>query len=141
MNSNMTIRPETGASMLVLDGPNVLIIKRGKEPSKGLWAFPGGRQELGETLHETAIRELLEETALTAHDAEFIKFFEPMRTGPVGEIISHFVLGVFLCTSFTGNVVAGDDAADAAWVSLETMDRYDFTRNAKELLIETLTKT
>ncbi|KAL6757358.1 NUDIX hydrolase domain-like protein [Haematococcus lacustris] len=44
--------------------PEVLLIRRGKEPSKGLWCFPGGSQELGETIAECAAREVLEETGL-----------------------------------------------------------------------------
>lgn len=126
--------------MMVLDGSRALIIKRGKEPSKGLWAFPGGGQELGETLLDTAKRELFEETGLTAHNAEFIRFFEPMRENDAGEITSHYVLGLFLCTQFSGDVKAGDDADEAEWVTLETMKQYEFTRNAKEVLLEILTK-
>jgi len=140
MSNSPSLTPLTGASMFVLDGAKALIIKRGKEPSKGLWAFPGGGQELGETLHETAIRELFEETGLTAHQSEFIRFLEPMRKDANGKIISHYVLGMFLCTSFSGTVRASDDAEEAAWVSLETIDEYEFTRNARELLIQTLTK-
>ncbi len=140
MSNTQPLKPVTGASMFVLDGSNALIIKRGKEPSKGLWAFPGGGQELGETLQQTAIRELFEETGLTAHDSEFIELLEPMRKDTNGTITSHYVLGIFLCTSFSGTVKAADDAEEAAWVSLETIDQYEFTRNAKELLIKTLTK-
>jgi len=42
----------------------VLIVKRAKEPAKGLWCFPGGSLELGESLAECAVRELMEEGAV-----------------------------------------------------------------------------
>ena len=42
----------------------VLLVRRGKEPQKGMLTFPGGRLELGETMAECAMRETLEETGL-----------------------------------------------------------------------------
>ncbi len=42
-----------------------LLVERGRDPSKGWLAFPGGRREDGETPQEAAIRELNEETGLS----------------------------------------------------------------------------
>ncbi|DBA94790.1 TPA: hypothetical protein ACH3X1_002335 [Trebouxia sp. C0004] len=63
--------PRVGVGVVILrpnahekESAEVLLIKRGKAPSKGLWSFPGGSQELGETLVECAIRESKEETGL-----------------------------------------------------------------------------
>ena len=42
----------------------VLLVRRGKEPEKGMLTFPGGSLELGETMAECAARELMEETGL-----------------------------------------------------------------------------
>jgi len=44
--------------------PDLLLVRRAKEPSKGLWSFPGGSLELGETMAECAMREVLEETGI-----------------------------------------------------------------------------
>ncbi|KAL3163079.1 hypothetical protein ABBQ32_009498 [Trebouxia sp. C0010 RCD-2024] len=64
--------PRVGVGVVILrpasqqtKDTEVLLIKRGKAPSKGLWSFPGGSQELGETLVECALRESQEETGLT----------------------------------------------------------------------------
>lgn len=60
-------RPAVGVGVVIFrdliehDGPEVLLIRRGKPPSKGLISFPGGSQELGETVIECAIREAREE--------------------------------------------------------------------------------
>lgn len=63
--------PRVGVGVIVLrhlkdsmHGKDVLLIKRGKPPSEGKWSFPGGSQELGETILQTAIREVEEETGL-----------------------------------------------------------------------------
>lgn len=54
--------------------PEVLLIRRGKAPSKGLVSFPGGRQEAGETIIECAIRESVEETgARLKHRPEWLR--------------------------------------------------------------------
>ncbi|KAI8465305.1 MAG: NUDIX hydrolase domain-like protein [Monoraphidium minutum] len=44
--------------------PEVLLVKRAKEPAKGLWCFPGGSLELGESLAECAAREVMEEAGV-----------------------------------------------------------------------------
>jgi 8-oxo-dGTP diphosphatase len=67
------VHPRVGVAMCtfpsvdgVIDATHVALIRRGKEPGKGLWCLPGGRQELGEPLALTAVRELEEETGLRA---------------------------------------------------------------------------
>ena len=54
--------PRIGAGVVVFKAGNVLLVQRGKAPAKGSWSIPGGKQELGERIAETAIREVLEET-------------------------------------------------------------------------------
>ena len=55
-------------SVAVVRGNRLLLVKRGREPSRGLHAFPGGRVEPGETNEEAARRELFEETGLRAEN-------------------------------------------------------------------------
>jgi ADP-ribose pyrophosphatase len=126
--------PATGASILVLVEGEAVIVKRGKEPSKGLWALPGGKQEFGETLETTARRELLEETGLTAETLQFLKMIEPMRHDDRGIATSHYVLGVFLAKNISGRLVAGDDAAAAEWVCRKRLERYEFTGTSLDIL-------
>jgi ADP-ribose pyrophosphatase YjhB (NUDIX family) len=51
------------ATLPVIDD-RVLLVRRATEPGRGLWAYPGGYLEMGETLEEGALRETLEETGL-----------------------------------------------------------------------------
>ena len=53
------------AGAIVRDGDGrLLLIRRGREPGRGLWSLPGGRVEAGETRPEAVRREVLEETGL-----------------------------------------------------------------------------
>ncbi|MBT3399299.1 MAG: NUDIX domain-containing protein, partial [Rhodospirillaceae bacterium] len=57
-------RPIAGVGVVVLRDDQVLMIRRGREPRIGQWSIPGGKQELGETWQETAVREIREETGV-----------------------------------------------------------------------------
>jgi len=51
------------ATVPVTDG-GVILVRRGTDPGRGLWSYPGGYLEGGETIEQAAIRETLEETGL-----------------------------------------------------------------------------
>lgn len=47
-----------------INGSHIVLIKRDHEPFEGYWALPGGRQNIGETLERTVVREMEEETGI-----------------------------------------------------------------------------
>ena len=59
-------RPLVGVIAVVCHRDRVVLVQRGKQPSAGMWGFPGGHLELGETALQAAARELHEETGVTA---------------------------------------------------------------------------
>ena len=77
--SQVLQRPAVGVGVVIfrpqVGGNNqVLLIRRGKPPSKGMISFPGGRQELGETVIECAIREAKEECGIDLrHDPRLLR--------------------------------------------------------------------
>jgi ADP-ribose pyrophosphatase YjhB (NUDIX family) len=58
------------SSSRVIDTTHVALIRRGRAPGKGLWSVPGGRLEVGESLVNCALREVLEETGLVVRPAD-----------------------------------------------------------------------
>ncbi|MBZ9674888.1 NUDIX hydrolase [Mesorhizobium sp. ES1-1] len=106
-------------SVAVVRGDTVLLVKRARQPSKGLYAFPGGKVEPGETLADAVERELLEETGLHATD------YRPLREIHIdGRDDGHPVdyrLTVFGAAYAGGDAEASDDAETAAFYTLDQM--------------------
>jgi 8-oxo-dGTP diphosphatase len=63
----------------------LVVVRRDIEPGRGLLGLPGGFIELGESWREAAVRELFEETTITA-DADDVRLFDVHST-PSGMIL------------------------------------------------------
>lgn len=59
----------------VTDAGDVMLLRRGIEPGRGLWAQPGGFMEIDETVQEGAIRETLEETGLLVEPGDIVGLY------------------------------------------------------------------
>jgi len=92
----------------------VLLVRRGKPPFRGYWAFPGGFVELRETVEEALVRELREETGLSGHPVEIVGVY----SGPDRDPRKPTTTVAFLVGGRVGKPVGHDDAASAAWVPL-----------------------
>lgn len=90
----------------------VLLIKRDREPFKGLWAFPGGFVDKDESLERAAERELAEETGLSSIHFEQIGAFGDPGRDPRGHTVS-VVFAAVVDRRIEAH--AADDAADAEW--------------------------
>ncbi len=110
-------RPLLGVSTLVRRDGAVLLVRRGRPPAAGLWALPGGKVEFGERLEAAAIREIAEETGVTVDDLKRIDMAEIINRDPNGAVDFHAVLVVFAGRYVAGAAKAGDDAAEARWVT------------------------
>lgn len=102
---------------------HVLLIRRGRAPGKGLLALPGGFLEQRETVYQSALRELEEETGfrLLPSDMEAalkaVRVFDHPDRSQRGRVITHahyFDLGGRGLPEIAG----GDDAEDARWVPI-----------------------
>ena len=68
----MENRPKLAALAVVVRDAHVLLVRRRNPPDVGLWGYPGGHVEWGETVAEAAMRELHEETALRAEPLGYL---------------------------------------------------------------------
>lgn len=103
---------------------SLLLIKRAKPPEAGCWTLPGGRVENGECLEEAAVREVYEETGLIIRIHRELGQLD-LSDGRGGT----FEIHDFLASLADGELVAGDDAAEAGWFSAHQLADLNLTQN------------
>ena len=124
-------RPEVCVGAVAVDAGDLLLIRRGTEPGAGRWTVPGGRVEAGETLAEAVVRELAEEAGLEGVCDTLVGWVERLGDG------YHQVILDFRVTVLERREpVAGDDAVEAAWVSLHDVAELDLVDGLAEFLHE-----
>jgi ADP-ribose pyrophosphatase YjhB (NUDIX family) len=123
------MRPIVGVGAVILQDGKVILVKRRAEPGKGRWSIPGGSVHLGEKVRDATIREAKEESGLDIEivDDRPLDVFDSIITDERDRTKYHFALLEFLAKPKGGNLKAAEDAADARWVALEDVKKYDLT--------------
>ncbi|MDV6329957.1 bifunctional nicotinamide-nucleotide adenylyltransferase/Nudix hydroxylase [Asticcacaulis sp. 201] len=125
----------TTVDAVVVHSGHVLLVKRGAQPGKGLWALPGGFVNQQETLLTAALRELKEETRIKLPlpvlrgSLKGQRVFDEPDRSQRGRTITHAFYFEFPSGDLP-QVRGADDAARARWVSLAE------ARQMRELLFE-----
>ena len=119
-------RPELAVGAVAVHDDRILLVRRGRGPAAGEWSVPGGRVEAGETLQEAVVREMAEETGLEVVVERFLGWVERIGSGAgpaTGDEAFHFVILDFVVDVLDPErqPVAGDDAAEVAWVALDEL--------------------
>lgn len=107
--------PALTVDCVVIDAAErVLLIRRGRPPCAGAYAFPGGFVDVGETVEDACRRELMEETGVKAGKLHLLGVYSDPGRDPRG----HTCSVAFLTRLNRAVAVAGDDAAAVEWVPL-----------------------
>ncbi len=131
MAESETIKVGVGA--VIFRDAQMLLIKRGKAPFKGQWSIPGGGLDYGEAVRDGLVREIREETGVEVEILGLLDVFEALPRPEGGDFAQHVVLIDYVCEWQAGEPVAGDDAAEAEFVPVDTaLERlsWDKTREA-----------
>lgn len=130
--------PRLAALAVTIHEDHVLLVRRRNPPDAGLWGYPGGHVEPGETALQAAVRELLEETGIIAAPRTYVGNVDVIRRDESGDLKHHFLLAAVLCDYLSGVPEAADDALEAEWFSLEQV--LDGTLSLSDHVTETLQK-
>lgn len=126
----MTTAPEVAVGAVCTHLEALLLVRRGRGPAQGQWSVPGGHVVWGETVHEAVVRETYEETGLAVVVDRFLGWVERI------EVPHHHVILDFAVTALEPSraPVAGDDAAEVAWVPFADVSDLDLVGGLYEFL-------
>jgi len=100
----------------------VLILRRaGSAHATGFWCLPGGKVDYCDTVEESAVRELQEETSLVCNSLRFLFYQDSLPPEPGG---MHCINLYFAC-AVSGTVVLNNESSEFSWISREDIDEYE----------------
>lgn len=126
--------PRVGVGAVVLRNGRVLLVRRGSEPARGLWAIPGGGLNLGETLQQGAEREILEETGIVIRAGAPVFTCDSFERDGDGRVRFHYVIVDMSADYVSGDVRAADDAIEARWILPAEIRSISVTKTTLKML-------
>ena len=125
--------PRVGVGAVVLDGPCVLLARRGRPPGQGKWSIPGGLVHLGERIEDALVREIEEESGLRVRVVGLCGVID--RVVREGDAVRyHYVIIDYVAESVGGHLRAGSDAAEVRWVDMDDLGQYNTTDGLADMV-------
>lgn len=125
--------PVPAVAAIIVEQGRILLIRRGKSPSFGRWALPGGKVEIHETLQAAVRREVKEEAGIEIRVGEIAGVFDLMVDEPESDI-QHYIIIDFFANRVSGEPTFGDDASELRWVPVAELENYDLAQQLLERL-------
>lgn len=119
--------------IVVKDG-SVLLIRRGKEPSYGLWSVPGGAVDLGEGLRAATRREIREECGIEIDVTDVTEVLERVVRDSDDRVQYHYVLIDYLALWVSGDPTPSSEVLELRWVSPDDFPQYQMTRGTADVI-------
>ena len=120
-------QPVVGVGAIIIKNRQIVLIKRGNEPSKGKWTIPGGLVELSESPETAVIRETEEETGVEAINPQLIDVVSNVDLDEMGKVKYHYIIIDYLVHVVSGNAQAASDAQELRFVSFDEVENLDLT--------------
>ena len=113
---------------VIQNGEKILISQRlTNDKFGGLWEFPGGKQEQGESLEECLVREISEELNIQISIEKYLFNVEHIYDK------EKITLHVFVC-QFENGIPECQEVQDWKWIDFSNIDDYEFTKADKEVI-------
>jgi len=129
-------RPISSVAACVFKGKRILVIKRAQPPSQGLWSVPGGMVELGETIQDTAKREICEECGIEIDVGEVFHVANLIVPDEKGLVRFHYVVTYILADYVSGIARPGSDALDIIWATDQKLNNLDMNPVVRENMLK-----
>jgi 8-oxo-dGTP diphosphatase len=131
-------QPIVAVGAAVCRDEQVLVVQRGRAPSRGVWTVPGGAVDLGERMAEAAAREVREECGIEIEVGEPVGILDAVVRDEGGRIRFHYAIVDFAARYVSGVLRLNDELLDAAWITPLQFDAYRVPAKAREILDKAL---
>lgn len=136
MSRSYPDKPLVGVGAIIVKGEELLLVRRGRQPARGLWSIPGGRVEIGETLAQALQREIAEECGISIIVGPPVAVLDSIYIDAEGRVKYHYVLVDFWAEYAAGELHPASDVLEARWVPLKEVSGYTLTAGTLELITE-----
>lgn len=126
-------RPFLAVSAGIVHDGRILLVRRARAPMHGLFTFPGGVVEAGETLDEALRREVLEETALVIEPIGIAGSRDIIMRDRDGRLERHFVILAFAARLLGGEMALNEELAEARWLLPDEVAGLETTEGLGEI--------
>lgn len=126
--------PIAGVGAVVWKKDRVLLARRGHPPKAGSWSLPGGKQKLGETVQEAALREIGEEAGIQIRIVDIAAVVDLMDRDTQGQVLYHYTVVDLVAEWVAGDIRAGDDAAEVAWAHPDDFDSFNLSDDVRRVI-------
>ena len=127
--------PIVGVGGIIFAKTSVLLVKRNKEPGKGLWSLPGGAVELGETLTDALEREIAEEASIEIEIGGLVRVLDRIVHDPAKRVKYHYVIVDYWGSLVSGKPEPATDVIDARFVKLSRLHKWGINRVVEETIL------
>jgi ADP-ribose pyrophosphatase YjhB (NUDIX family) len=134
-------RPIVAVGAAVCRDGRVLIVQRGRAPSKGVWTVPGGAVQLAESMREAAAREVREECGIEVRVGDVVGILDNIVRDDQGHVRYHYAIVDFAAYHVSGELCPNDELMGAVWVTPDQFDAYEVPDKARKVLLQALETT
>jgi mutator protein MutT len=128
-------RPILAVGAVVVRDGRVLLARRGKAPSYGLWSLPGGAVELGERVKDAVRREIREECGIEIEVTDVVEVFERLVPDADGRVQYHYVILDYVARWQSGEPGGSDEVLESRWVRPEEFPDYEMTKGTADVVL------
>lgn len=129
-----SVSPRAAASIAVFRDGHVLLAQRSKPPLEGVWSLPGGRVEPGEKVRSAALRELKEETGVSATILGIADVADVILRNDDGNLRAQFVITAFYGLWSEGEAHPDSDCAGVEWVCPDELGDRKMTEGTADVI-------
>jgi mutator protein MutT len=126
--------PVLAVGAVVTREAKVLLVKRGRDPGRGLWTLPGGAVHAGEALKPAVARELGEECGIEVAVEDIAEVVERMFFDDGGRLRYHYVIIDYRARWLRGDPAPSKEVEEARWVDIADLAHYRMTRGTADLI-------